>query len=294
MFAAGLHRYTVLVSACTFLLVLAGAAVVSSEGQMAAVAAKAPSGLTDLHQLMGAVCGVLAVFLMTWLQRAHEPNWLKMMALFLLVLIGVEGAAGMLGFTGAVTGLVAIPHALMAHVYFSLTVLVAVFTSRTWKESPARIPDVGFPSLRSMAWITPLVILVQIALGAAYRHKAMGLVPHVSWAFAAAVVAMMGATFVLVHDQKQKAMRRAAVWLLSLTLVQILVGVAAYFTRAGLEENPGLRDWMMAATVAHAGLGSAVLAASLTVGAFTLKHVVPSRGGTEASGHQLAGSGRSS
>lgn len=293
MYAAGLHRYTVLVAACTFLLVLAGAAVVSREGQMAAVAAKGASGLTDLHQLLGAVCGLLAVILMTWLQKTNEPNWLKMLALLSLVLIGALGAAGMLGFTGAVSGLIAIPHALMAHLYFSLTVLMAVFTSRTWKQPPARIPDGGFPSLRSMAWVTPLVILVQIGLGAAYRHKAMGLVPHVSWAFAAAVVAMMGATFVLVHDRKHSAMRSAAVWLLSLTLVQILVGVAAYFTRAGLEDNPGLRNWMMTSTVAHAGLGSAVLAASLVVGALTLKNVVTSQNSAQASGHQLAGSGRS-
>jgi heme A synthase len=293
MFSAGLHRYTVFFALCTFALVLAGASIVSRDGRAATAASRAGSGLTDLHQVLGAACGIVAVILMTWLQRTNEPNWLKLLTLLTLALIGLQGAAGMIGLTGMAPGLVAIPHAVMAHVCFALAALVAVFTSRSWKERRERIPDGGFPSLRSMAVLTPAVVVLQIGLGAAYRHQAIGLVPHVSWAFAAAIVAMMGATFVLVQEQKHSAMRTAAIWLLVLTLLQILAGVAAYFTRAALADNPGLMNWMMASTVAHVGIGSLVLAASAILGAYILRNVVTASSNSPAAGQQLAGSGRS-
>jgi heme A synthase len=291
-FAAGLHRYAIAVAVCTFTLVLAGAAMVSKEGRMEAAAAAGPSALSDLHHLLGALCGLLALILMTWLQRTNEPNWLKRLALGVLVLIGAQGAIGILGFTGMVSGAVSIPHAVLAHVLFSLTALMAVLTSQSWKEPPARIPDGGSPSLRSLAWVAPLAVLVQIGLGAAYRHKALGLVPHVAWAFAAAVVVMAAATFVLVHDRKHVGMCRSAVFLLLLAPTQILAGVAAYFTRARFEENPETWMWMMAGTVAHTGLGALVLASSVILSALTLRHIEAPEEGVRAPGSARAGNGR--
>jgi heme A synthase len=134
--------------------------------------------------------------------------------------------------------------------------LAVLETSPRWTDF-APFSDGGWPSLRQLAWVTPAVTLIQIALGAAYRHRAMGLIPHVSWAFATAICVMMAATFVLSLEGGGALLRRISIWLLALTGLQILLGVAAYLARIDLGAS-----WASVAPTAHVATGSLVMALS--------------------------------
>jgi heme A synthase len=177
----------------------------------------------------------------------------------------------------------------LAHMLFAGLALAA------WRTSPAVsakavVADSGWPSLRSMAVAAPAVVVLQVALGAAYRHKVMGAIPHVVWAFVAAIVVMMVAVSVMTHAQALAGMKRTCVWLLRLIGIQVVLGVAALVARMmGAEAGLAIR----AALMTHAGTGALVLALTVVLSAQILRHVeqAPETG---SSRHELASPGHHS
>lgn len=149
-----------------------------------------------------------------------------------------------------------IAHAVLAQGLLASAFLAAFESSPAWNRAEP-LEDGGWPRLRHLAWLTPAVTLLQISLGAAFRHKALGLVPHVSWAFATAICVMMAGTFVLTQQGSGLLLRRVSMWLLILTGLQVLLGVAAYVAR--IESSiPALA----LAPAAHVTTGSLVMALS--------------------------------
>ena len=77
---------------------------------------------------------------------------------------------------------VSISHACLAQLFFSTTVLIALFTSEDWLRERPMVEDSGAPSLHTLALAVPVCVLGQLALGAAARHKALGVLPHIAGA----------------------------------------------------------------------------------------------------------------
>jgi len=48
-----------------------------------------------------------------------------------------------------------------------------------WRIEMPMVEDSGAPSLHALASAVPLCVLAQLALGAAARHQALGILPHV-------------------------------------------------------------------------------------------------------------------
>jgi heme A synthase len=163
-------------------------------------------------------------------------------------------------------------------------VAIAVFTSRNWQQGPDPVEDYGWPSLRSLAVLTPVLILVQIGLGAGFRHRAFGLMPHVIGAMLVPLVILLTAIFVLNQFPKHRALRHAAVGLLTITLVQIFLGIAAYVARLNAAEYPLA---MVLTTVAHVATGGLTLAASVVL-AIQIRRNVHARASESADSHHQA------
>ncbi len=187
------------------------------------------------------------------------------------------------------TGVIATPtgkvvHSAFSHLAFALAAAGAAITSDSW-EARLAVADGGFPTLRSLAWITPTTVLIQVVLGAAYRHKMTGLIPHVSWAFVAAMFVIMTAAFTMTQCGKHPALKRISITLISITGVQLLLGVVALFGRMSAGDGIG-SAWMVVSTTSHVLTGAVVLALTMALSAQTLRHVEPA----EATG--LAASGQ--
>lgn len=161
--------------------------------------------------------------------------------------------------------------ALLFHLLFAAMMAAVARTSRAWAGPPMRFADGGWPSLRMMAWITPAAVLLQIALGAAYRNELMGLIPHISWAFLAAILALVLALFVLTQEAKHAPLRRWAMVLLVATGLQVLLGVLAFVARL----NPGAAGALTGAIHAHVGTGTLVLGVSTAMSMWILRDAVP-------------------
>lgn len=194
----------------------------------------------------------------------------------------IAGAGGLRMIDSGWLAAAQIVHAVLGQGLMAGALLVALETSPQWQDAAA-IEDGGWPTLRQLAWLTPAVTLLQISLGAAFRHKVIGIVPHVSWAFATAICAMMAGAYVLTQAGAGGLLRRVSLWLLILTGIQVLLGVAAYVARI----EPSFKALGVPAA-AHIATGGLVMALSCVWSALVWRDTSP------AAGHLSLNSGRPS
>jgi len=291
---AWLHRYATLVAVCTLFLVIAGASVTSKEAGLSVpdwplsygqVIPEMTGGVLfeTGHRMIATVVGVLTIILAIWIARADKRVWMRRLgwvALSLVVAQGLLGGATVLLLQPAP---VSIAHACLAQLFFSVTVAIAVFTSRKWQEGPEPVEDYGWPSLRSLALLTPVLVLLQIGLGAGFRHRAFGLLPHVTGAMIVPLVILLLGSFVLHQFPKHRSLRPAAVGLLTITFAQVVLGILAYIARMNAADYPLA---MVLTTVAHVATGGLTLAASVVL-AIQIRRNVQARSAETADARQV-------
>ena len=290
-----LHRYAILVAVCTLLLVLAGASVTSKEAGLSVPDWPLSYGqvIPDMtggvlfetgHRDIAGVVGILTIILAIWIQRVETRQWMRRLGWFALSVVVAQALLGGATVLMLQPPPVSIAHACLAQLFFSVTVAIAVFTSRKWQEGPESVEDYGWPSLRSLAILTPVLILVQIALGAGFRHRAFGLLPHVIGAMLVPLVILLTGIFVLQQFPKHKSMRPAAVALLWITGVQVFLGILAYIARMNAAGYPLA---MVLTTVVHVATGGLTLAASVVL-AIQIRRNVRVRASEAAETHRQA------
>ena len=268
-----LHRYAILVAVCTLLLVLAGASVTSKEAGLSVPDWPLSYGqvIPDMtggvlfetgHRDIAGVVGILTIILAIWISRVEKRPWMRRLGWVAVSLVVAQALLGGATVLMLQPPPVSIAHACLAQLFFSVTVAIAVFTSRKWQEGPEPVEDYGWPSLRSLAIVTPILILLQIALGAGFRHRAFGLLPHVVGAMIVPLVILLVGVFALHQFPKHRSLRPAAVALLSITGVQVFLGVIAYIARINAAEYPLA---MVLTTVTHVATGGLTLAASVVL-----------------------------
>jgi hypothetical protein len=211
-----------------------------------------------------------------------------LLALGALVLVLAANALVPLPPTGAIV------RDCLMQLLFAATVALAVRTSSGWRAPAVILEDGGVPSLRSLAWVTPVAFLVQIFLGAGYRYLVFGAMAHVVWALAAALIAIMTASFVLSQFPQHRPLRLAAGILITLTSVQIVLGIAALWARLALAGSPNPTGLLAYLPFAHIGCGALVFASSIVLSQWILRDVRTVRAQARRSGNELIGSGRHS
>lgn len=161
--------------------------------------------------------------------------------------------------------------AVALYLQFAALSLVWLVTAPFWRRQQDRFRDAGWPSLRSVAWLAPVATLGQISLGGAYRYGMTGVIPHVTWAFAAAILLLVFGSFILTQAGAGAALKRAAAALVALTGLQVVLGVMALLHRvAGI--GGGWMEWSLRA---HMGSGAAVLGLTVILAAFVLRCAEP-------------------
>ena len=166
-----LHRLAIVLAVCTLLLIVDGAMI--GPGTQATPAA------ISTHRIAATVVSLLALGLVLWLvftdsrPQARRLGWLT---LALAVLQDSVGHGAVLTKFPMTAG---IAHALMAPLFFAAVVAIAVVTSPAWYRGHEHVSDYGWPSMRSLAILTPILVMLQIFLGAAFRQKVLTLLPHV-------------------------------------------------------------------------------------------------------------------
>jgi cytochrome c oxidase assembly protein subunit 15 len=268
-----LHRYAVLLAACTLFLVVAGASVTSKEAGLSVpdwplsygqVIPEMTGGVLfeTGHRMIATLVGLLTVILAIWLQRVDARPWMRRLGWIAVAAVIGQGLLGRMTVLMLQPPSVSTAHACLAQLFFSTTVAIALFTSRRWLDGAEPVNDYGWPSLRSLSIAAPLMVLAQIALGAGFRHRAIVLLPHIIGAIVVSIAILLVGAFVLHQFPAHRALRPAARALLGITFFQVFLGIAAYYTRLQAAESPLA---MVLTTVAHVATGGLTLAATVVL-----------------------------
>ena len=242
---------------------------------------------TGIHQLSvaAAILTLISVASGAFVTNAAKPGGHDMippaihrtageiaLVLLLAVAAGVFSSAEMRRLRGVVTGAIAmgavagfsygvpVMHALAAQLFFAVVACIPLLTSDAWNQAAEPADARAWPMLAKLANAAPILVILQISMGAAYRHKAMGVLPHMGGAMVVALAMLGLSVFLLQNFPEHKALRKAAVNGLVVTLAQVTLGVAVFVM--------GLLEF----DVTTAGLSSAV--AHVAVGALTLRAAV--------------------
>jgi len=115
----------------------------------------------------------------------------------------------------------------------------------------------------------PPLVLVQIAFGAAYRHKVWGVMPHIAGAM---IVAFLILVLCMMLMQQRPSLRKPAIAAMSVVLVQVTLGILSFILRM-LDMDTGI--WFTVSTVAHVTVGAATLAATVSLGRLVVGDPAP-------------------
>jgi cytochrome c oxidase assembly protein subunit 15 len=279
-----LHRFAAVVAIFTLFLVVAGGLVTSNDAGLSVpdwplsygkLMPQMEGGILfeHGHRMVATAVGMLTIILAVWLARAETRRWLRRLGWIALGAVIVQGLLGGMTVIFMLPKPVSIGHACLAQLFFSTTVLIALFTSEEWLSERPMVEDTGAPSLHTLALAVPVCVLAQLALGAAARHKALGVLPHVAGAGIVTGMILWIIVRVLVRHSSHAPLRRSALVLLSIGASQVFLGIAAYMSRIATIDAPQPMAVMVGFTVAHVAVGALTMAASVVMAVEVFRHV---------------------
>ncbi len=196
-----LHRLAVVTAIATFPLIFMGGLVTSHQAGMSVPDWPNSYGYNmflfpprlwkggiffeHTHRLMAAVVGLCAIVLTLMAWKVEDRRWVRWLA---------TGVLGAWIFQAVLGGLrvvlvkldLAIVHACVAQAFFCLATLMAMVTSRRWKEGPQERREEGTVGRRFivLAVVCLIVVYGQLIVGATMRHYQAGLaIPDLPWAY---------------------------------------------------------------------------------------------------------------
>ncbi|HVS20460.1 MAG TPA: COX15/CtaA family protein, partial [Pyrinomonadaceae bacterium] len=236
------------------------------------------------HRLVATTVGLLTIVLAVCLQIRERRSWVKWLGWIALGGVVAQGLLGGLTVKMNLPLAVSAAHATLAQLFFLTTVSLAVFTSRSWVVPTVSASEDGQNvSLRALCVASLAVILAQLVLGATLRHSATWdqplptglLLAHIGGAVTVTVVLGVTVATALLRHRSEAYLTRPALVAAGFLIIQLLLGLGAYITRAASPNDPQPLNPMISITVAHVACGALVFAATivLTLRAFRVLRV---------------------
>ena len=270
----GVHRFAIATSACTVLLLMAGALVTSNDAADSvpdwplAYGKIIPPLIGGIryeftHRVVAGLVSILTLALAIWLSRVDTRRWARQLGWTALGLVIAQALLGALRVLKGHPAITATSHAILAQLFLITLVSISLFTSEWWQADVPSLEDAGSPSLRSLAAWTTAAILGQLVLGAAFRHGAFGIWPHLVGAGTVLVMAILTGRAARKRFAGVPVIRRSVIRLHATVGTQILLGGAAYWAIVASRDavQPGLTYVVL--SVAHVLVGAITLVASV-------------------------------
>jgi cytochrome c oxidase assembly protein subunit 15 len=270
----GVHKYALFLVLWAAVLLTAGALVTSEDAALAVPDWPLSYGSLNppmvggiafehSHRLIATGLGFLIVILSFLLWRYDERPWMKWLGFAALGGVIFQGILGGLTVIKLLHYWLPVMHACLAEIMFAMLVSIAFFTSYWYMQSLPQYTDSGSPSIHSIVTLNALVIFLQALVGAGFRHKYLSLKPHVYGAPIVLAVVIWTAATLRRRFPEVKEITRARMMLHAIVGIQILLGIAALWTRIITADAPQPMPFMVAATVVHTVVGATLFAASI-------------------------------
>jgi len=283
-----LHRFVLLTTGCTFLLIIAGALVTGNEAGLAvpdwplSYGSLMPPMVGNIryehgHRMVATFVGLLTIVLAVWLWRRESRKTVRNLGFIALGTVVSQGVLGGLTVLFFLPTVISVSHACLAQAFFCIVVSLALMTSPGWHNSDAtRVPESQNAPLLRLSAVTTGAIYFQLILGAALRHAKSGIVLHVLGAFIVTTLAFLVVTRVFRHYAKYPKLVRPASLLSLLLLAQLFLGVGSYLVRLAARNDIQPALVMVTVTTAHVAVGALVLATSLALAIQSHRALSPS------------------
>ncbi len=302
---AAQHRFTVFVAVLAFLLLIAGGLVTSNNAGLAVPDwptsfgsfYKMPRMIGGVkfehgHRMVAEAVGLLSIVVAVWTWLVDKRRWMRALTIAAVLGVSFQGALGGLTVLNFLPPAISTAHATVGQTMFCVLAAIAVFTGRSWMEEPTeKIPRKESRLLIRHSWMLIGVLYLQLILGAAFRHVwtkwgppgsnrwpvhkivHVFLYPHILNALLVAGLILFLSLRVISRSSHIRHMRRPAVGMLVLLIVQLMLGVSAYVVRVvqGVDElQPTLG--LVGITVAHLGVGALILAMAMVLTIQAYRH----------------------
>lgn len=260
-----LHRYTVLLSTGTLAQILIGAFVTTNPERPL-------YSLGELHRVLGVAVNVLTIGLTLWLTRMDDGARLRRLG---WIAAGAVVTLTVLGLPEDPLPAMRLSHALLAQLFFGITVVQVVVTASQWNSNAEVLEDASH--LRWLATLAPIFIGAQVALGTAFRHGFMEVMPHLMGAVVV-VFFILVPCMLVIYRPEYSSIRGAGRALLTVTVVQLLLGFALQTMRS-LDVEPTV---VIVTSALHAATAALTLGGSVVFALVVRRKVRASLCGLQA------------
>ena len=276
-----LHRLARLTAGATFLLIVIGGIVTSTDSGLAVPDWPTTFGynmflypLSEMvggilyehsHRLMGSLVGILTVGLLVFILARDSRKWLKWLGLAALIAVVVQGVLGGLRVT-QINRNFAIVHACLAQAFFALLCGIAWFTSRDWWRDKPTAPIPAAQKLRRLSLITTGLLYVQLIFGAILRHTGSRLDMHLLFAFLVALhIFLLARRLLGTNAETQPIAPSLSFLLIGLLAVQLMLGTGAFFAKLTAFGETFAAGLTVTITTAHVAVGALMLVSSFVL-----------------------------
>jgi len=278
---SALNKVSYLVAFAALLVLVAGAVVASLERPISptpgAIVPPAAATFEAWHQWSAILVGLLILAQTLWIRKLGTSRETALCSWLALDVFLVEAALGTPPVIRSLAPLTDILHALLGAVAFASIYAVAVLTSKRWRQGPTFIEDTWRPPLRTLAWILPAVVLLQITLGAAFRYRAASVLWHILNAMVVLLLVLIVCIFLVRQFPTHPSLRPAAIALAGIASVQVFLGFVTFLMLLLFPES-SLQ--VIIVSVLHVGNGALTLAATASLSLEIRRNVIDMRSQT--------------
>lgn len=270
----GAYRFAVATASMTVVLLMAGALVTNNDAGDSvpdwplAYHRLIPPFVGGIrfeysHRVIAGIVAIMTLILAVWITAKDRRPLAKRLGWIAVALVLAQAVLGGIRVLEGDPIVSATAHATLAQIFFITLVGVALYVSPWWRSELPHLEDSGSPRATALGWWTTLVILGQILLGAAFRHGALGIVPHLIGAGVVTVMVVWTGRVVKKRFREVRDLRRRVMWLHTFFGIQILLGFAAWWAMTSGIAAVQPTFLYVTLTAAHVVGGALTIAASV-------------------------------
>jgi cytochrome c oxidase assembly protein subunit 15 len=242
------------------------------------------------HRMIAGGLGVFTLVLAILIWLKEERRWLRWFAAIAVGGVVVQAILGGQVVIQLLHYWLPVIHACFAQIVFAAVLSIAVFTSRWWVSERPQLEDAGSPPMHTVAIVNSAVIYGQVILGAGFRHQEIPIWPHMAGALVVLGVVIWTAVVLRKRFGHSPELSKARIFLHAMVGTQILLGLAAYWSRLTTENAAQPMPVMVWLTVIHTVFGAILFAFSVLI-VLLCYRIIPRKGKQPASARASLGKG---